>query len=140
VLQKFDADGVHSVWEKALARRHTDPDGALMTARTLLETVCKRILDEAIEARKDALKPSPILLRSRRSLTRMTAARIRVRQDGPHALVYDRRGARLLGTVVHQREGWAFEARSWPDEVFVGEFRDRRDAAAAIVIATRKAR
>ena len=47
VLQRFDADGVHIVWEKALARRHTDPDGAITTARTLLETVCKRILDEA---------------------------------------------------------------------------------------------
>src|ERR1700687_2882288 len=49
VLQKFDADGVHTVWQKALARRHTDPDGAITTARTLLETVCKRILDEADE-------------------------------------------------------------------------------------------
>jgi len=53
VLQKFDADGVHMVWEKALARRHTDPDGAITTARTLLETVCKRILDDAGEAYSD---------------------------------------------------------------------------------------
>jgi hypothetical protein len=53
VLQKFDADGVHIVWEKALARRHTDPDGAITSARTLLETVCKRILDEAGETYSD---------------------------------------------------------------------------------------
>ena len=53
VLQKFDAEGVHSVWEKALIRRHTDPDGAITTARTLLETVCKRILDEAGETYSD---------------------------------------------------------------------------------------
>jgi len=53
VLQKFDADGVHLVWEKALARRHTDPDGAITTARTLLETVCKRILDEVGETYSD---------------------------------------------------------------------------------------
>lgn len=53
VLQKFDADGVHAVWEKALSRRHTDPDGAITTARTLLETVCKRILDEAGETYSD---------------------------------------------------------------------------------------
>jgi hypothetical protein len=53
VLQKFDADGVHVVWEKALARRHTDPDGAITSARTLLETVCKRILDEAGETYSD---------------------------------------------------------------------------------------
>jgi hypothetical protein len=46
VLSKFDAEGVHVVWQKALVRRHTDPEGAITSARTLLETVCKRILDE----------------------------------------------------------------------------------------------
>lgn len=46
VLERFDADGVHAVWKKALARRTDDPDGAITVARTLLETVMKRILDE----------------------------------------------------------------------------------------------
>jgi len=46
-LASFDADGVHAVWEKALARRRTDPEGAITIARALLETVCKRVLDEA---------------------------------------------------------------------------------------------
>jgi hypothetical protein len=46
-LASFDAAGVHTVWEKALERRRSDPEGAIMTARTLFETVCKRILDEA---------------------------------------------------------------------------------------------
>ena len=45
-LLKFDADGVHAVWQKALERRHADPEGAITTARTLLETGCKRVLDE----------------------------------------------------------------------------------------------
>lgn len=45
-LQSFDADGVHAVWSKALNRRTQDPEGAITVARTLLETVCKRILDE----------------------------------------------------------------------------------------------
>ncbi|MGN6364820.1 abortive infection family protein [Asticcacaulis taihuensis] len=45
-LESFDADGVHAVWEKALVRRQTDPEGAITSARTLLETVSKRILDE----------------------------------------------------------------------------------------------
>lgn len=45
-LQTFDVDGVHAVWEKAIARRNTDPEGAITVARTLLETVSKRILDE----------------------------------------------------------------------------------------------
>lgn len=46
VLEGFDADGVYAVWSKALARRNTDPEGAITAARTLLETVVKRILDE----------------------------------------------------------------------------------------------
>jgi hypothetical protein len=32
-------------WEKALERRNTDPEGAITTARTLVETTCKYILD-----------------------------------------------------------------------------------------------
>lgn len=45
-LRTFDADGVHAVWVKALERRATDPEGAFTVARTLLETVIKRILEE----------------------------------------------------------------------------------------------
>src|SRR5207245_37242 len=45
-LQTFDSEGVHAVWEKALQRRHTDAEGAITIARTLLETICKRILDD----------------------------------------------------------------------------------------------
>ena len=45
-LESFDPEGVHVVWEKALSRRASDPEGAITSARTLLETVCKRILDE----------------------------------------------------------------------------------------------
>jgi hypothetical protein len=44
-LQTFDSAGVHEIWEKALSRRTADPEGAITIARTLLETVCKRILD-----------------------------------------------------------------------------------------------
>ena len=45
-LKTFDADGVHAVWAKAIERRSVDPEGAITSARTLLETVCKHILDE----------------------------------------------------------------------------------------------
>ncbi len=45
-LETFDSDGVHAVWTKALNRRSSDPEGAITVARTLLETVCKRILDD----------------------------------------------------------------------------------------------
>jgi hypothetical protein len=46
-LKNFDADGVQAVWAKALERRESDPEGAITAARTLLETVCKHVLDEA---------------------------------------------------------------------------------------------
>lgn len=52
-LQTFDAEGVHAVWAKALSRRNTDPEGAITVARTLLETVTKRILDEMGETYTD---------------------------------------------------------------------------------------
>jgi uncharacterized protein YfkK (UPF0435 family) len=45
-LETFDAEGVNAVWRKALTRRISDPEGAITVARTLVETVCKRILDE----------------------------------------------------------------------------------------------
>ena len=45
-LQTFDSAGIHEIWAKALNRRKDDPEGAITVARTLLETVCKRILDE----------------------------------------------------------------------------------------------
>jgi len=46
VLSKFDVENVHAIWQKALERRNDDPEGAITTARTLLESVCKHILDE----------------------------------------------------------------------------------------------
>ncbi len=46
-LISFDEGGVHRAWEKALERRVSDPEGAITAAKTLLETVCKHIVDEA---------------------------------------------------------------------------------------------
>jgi hypothetical protein len=46
-LEKFDPSTVHQLWIiKAMDRRDTDPEGAITLARTLLEAVCKHILDE----------------------------------------------------------------------------------------------
>lgn len=53
-LETFDSAGVHEVWEKALARRSDDPEGAITIARTLLETVCKHILDASELNYKDS--------------------------------------------------------------------------------------
>ncbi len=38
---------IEEMWHKALERRSTDPEGAITAARTLLEAVCKHILDAA---------------------------------------------------------------------------------------------
>jgi hypothetical protein len=46
-LAQFNAQGVHAAWDKALNRRNDDPEGAITAARTLVETVCKHILDDA---------------------------------------------------------------------------------------------
>jgi hypothetical protein len=53
VLEKFDAEHVGAAWKKALDRRNTDAEGAITSARTLLESVCKHILDEEAIAYDD---------------------------------------------------------------------------------------
>ncbi|MGL5239590.1 MAG: abortive infection family protein [Kluyvera ascorbata] len=45
-LKSYDEAGVNEAWAKALDRRLTDPEGAITAARTLIETVCKHILDD----------------------------------------------------------------------------------------------
>ena len=45
-LASVDSPHVQATWEQALNRRLDDPEGAITTARTLLETTCKHILDE----------------------------------------------------------------------------------------------
>lgn len=53
-LKAFNEDSVHAVWAKALERRTSDADGAITAAKTLLETVCKHILDASgVEYKKD---------------------------------------------------------------------------------------
>jgi abortive infection Abi-like protein len=53
IALRLTADGssyIHEQWAKALERRGTDPEGAITSARTLLESVCKFILDQAGES------------------------------------------------------------------------------------------
>ncbi len=45
--ERLDSDYVRELWEKASERVEHDPDGAVTAARTLIEAVCKAILDEA---------------------------------------------------------------------------------------------
>ena len=46
LLTRLSQDAVQAVWQRALERRNADPEGAITSARTLLETVCKHILDD----------------------------------------------------------------------------------------------
>ncbi|MHC4177908.1 MAG: abortive infection family protein [Planctomycetota bacterium] len=50
ILPELNSDYVHAIWERALERRVNDPEGAVTLSRTLLESVCKHILDEAGES------------------------------------------------------------------------------------------
>ena len=46
VLEKFDSENIHYAWGKALERKSTDPEGAITISRTILESICKHILDD----------------------------------------------------------------------------------------------
>lgn len=45
-LSKFDEDGIHEAWSRALERKVSDPEGAITISRTILESFCKHILDD----------------------------------------------------------------------------------------------
>lgn len=53
-IAKFDGAHIQAAWYKALERRTTDPEGAITSARTLLESVCKHILDASGATYEDA--------------------------------------------------------------------------------------
>jgi len=46
-LRRVDMSHIQEEWKKAIDRRASDPEGAITIARTLLESVCKCILDDA---------------------------------------------------------------------------------------------
>ena len=60
VITRFDSENVRADWQGALARRTEDPPGAITLARTLIESVCKQILDDA-----------PVLYRSGEDLPKL---------------------------------------------------------------------
>lgn len=45
-LKRFSSAAVQDAWRRALARQTDDPEGAITLARSLLESVCKHILDD----------------------------------------------------------------------------------------------
>lgn len=42
----FDEAHIHTQWQKALERKSIEPEGAITSARTLIESILKHILDE----------------------------------------------------------------------------------------------
>ena len=61
-LAAFEPTLVHARWQQALERRASDPEGAITIARTLLEDVCKWILEESGEAWRET-DDLPVLYR-----------------------------------------------------------------------------
>lgn len=45
-LKTLSAEEVHTIWARALERRASDPEAAITSARTLLESTCKHVLEE----------------------------------------------------------------------------------------------
>jgi hypothetical protein len=80
IIKKFGSDSINSEWKKMLARTSADPDGAVTMARTLLESVCKHILDKCgIEYTTDA---------SLTELYRDTAKQLNISQDQHDEQIY----------------------------------------------------
>lgn len=52
-LERFEPDQVHERWSAALERRASDPAGAITLARTLLEDVCRWLLEELGQSASD---------------------------------------------------------------------------------------
>jgi hypothetical protein len=52
-LKKSAAEYIQLTWRKAVERRADDPEGAITAARSLLESVCKHLLDEMGESYDD---------------------------------------------------------------------------------------
>ena len=67
-LENFDPNNVSRDWTKALSRLDEDPEGAITSARTLLESVCKHILDQTETPYQDELDLPALYKRTSRQL------------------------------------------------------------------------
>lgn len=52
-LGDFSIAGVRTTWHKAIERIDNDPEGAITAARSLVESVCKHVLEENGESHND---------------------------------------------------------------------------------------
>jgi len=72
-LQKIDSEHVNAEWDKALSRRSSDPEGAITIARTLVESVCKHILDENKISHNDLSDLSKLYKKTAEALNLLTS-------------------------------------------------------------------
>jgi hypothetical protein len=79
-LSALSAERVQAAWQTALDRRATDPEGAITAARTMLETVCKHILDDAGQVYPDDVDLP--------KLWRLTAERLNLTPDQHQETVF----------------------------------------------------
>jgi hypothetical protein len=93
-IAKFDGAHIHGTWQKALERRNSDPEGAITSARTMLESVCKHILDASGGTYDDGDDMN--------KLYRQTAERLT-----PHRPSIQKRcSSKFLADVLQSSKGW----------------------------------
>lgn len=63
-----DYKSVHELWVKALDRKTSDPEGAITMARSLIESICKHILDEKQLAYEEGFELSKLYSETANSL------------------------------------------------------------------------
>ncbi len=68
LAQLTDWTAVHKEWDRALATVNSTPEGAIRSARTMLEAVCKHICDERHEPYDDGWDLSRLYKAAARSL------------------------------------------------------------------------
>lgn len=68
ILSVFDTEHVNVCWDRAIARRESDPEGAITAARALLETVCKHICAEFGDVSDSVLELPELYSRASRHL------------------------------------------------------------------------
>jgi len=79
-LQKLNQEFIQQEWRKALSRKTADPEGAITSSRTLIETVCKFILDEFNVIYQDDLELP--------RLYKLTAANLNLAPEQHHEVIF----------------------------------------------------
>lgn len=96
ILETVDVPHIKKAWEKAVQRRKTDPEGALTSAKTIIEATCKRILD----GQKVSYSPSS-------DINGLIAQVLEALEMSPSQHI-DKETKRMLGSMCAMVNGIAF--------------------------------